>query len=130
MIWDRNGASGMPRAPRLAVVDGSLMRTLVTIFFLLALAACNGISMFGTASVVATDKTLSDHAVSYFSGKDCYTVRKETGRSYCKEDERNPTPTVHCYRNLGGVTCYEKQNPYNDRRKEIGTEGYELHKQE
>jgi hypothetical protein len=106
------------------MVDESRMRTLVTIVVLLGLAACNEISVFGTASVVTTDKTLSDHAVSYLSGKDCSTVRKETGRSYCKEDERNPTPTVHCYRNLGGVTCYDKQNPYGDRRKEVGAEGY------
>lgn len=112
------------------MVDVSRMRILVTIVSLLALAACNELSIFGTASVVATDKTLADHAVSYLSGKDCYTVRKETGRSYCKEDERNPTPTVHCYRNLGGVSCYEKQNPYGDRRKEVGVEGYEAHQQD
>lgn len=130
MIWDRNGASRKLRTPRFGMVDVSRMRTLVTIVSLLALAACNELSIFGTASVVATDKTLADHAVSYFSGKDCYTVRKETGRSYCKEDERNPTPTVHCYRNLGGVTCYEKQNPYGDRRKEVGVEGYEADQQD
>ena len=114
------------------MVDVSRMRTLLMIVFLLALGACSALSVLGTAgviataSVVATDKTLYDHAVSYFSGKDCYTVRKETGRSYCKEDERNPTPTVHCYRNLGGVTCYEKQNPYGDGRKEIGTGDYDV----
>jgi len=131
MIWDRNSER---KAPHAEIRDGGLSRTrtLVTIVIvsLLALAACNELSIFGTASVVTTDKTLADHAVSYLSGKDCYTVRKQTGRSYCKEDERNPTPTVHCYRNLGGVTCYEQQNPYGDGRKEIGAEGYEAHRQE
>ncbi len=126
MIWDRNGTSGTLRAPTLGMVDGSRMRTLVTLVSLLALTACSGFSVFSTASTVTTDKTLTDHAVSYFSGKDCYTVRKQTGRSYCKEDESNPKPTVHCYRNLGGVTCYENENPFNDRRKEIGMEGYSL----
>ena len=125
MIWVRYGVGGTLHAPRLGMVDDSRMRTLVTLVSLLALAACNGISIFDTASTVATDKTLTDHAVSYFSGKDCYTVRKQTGRSYCKEDERNPTPTVHCYRNLGGVTCYQDPDPFGDRRKEIGREAYE-----
>jgi hypothetical protein len=130
MIWNRNGASGTLRTPRFGMVDVSRMRTLAIIVCLLALAACNEISIFGTASVVSTDKTLTDHAVSYLSGKDCYTVRKETGRSYCKEDERNPTPTVHCYRNLGGVSCYDEQNPYGDRRKEVGVEGYSVQRSE
>jgi hypothetical protein len=106
------------------MVDESLMRTLVTIVVVLALSACNEFSIFGTASVVATDKTLSDHAVSYFSGKHCSTVRKETGRSYCEEDELNPTPSVHCYRDLAGVTCYKQSDPYGDRRRELGAEGY------
>lgn len=112
------------------MVDVSRMRILVTIVCLLALAACTEFSVFGTASVVTTDKTLTDHAVSYFSGKDCYTVRKETGRSYCKEDERNPAPTLHCYRNLGGVSCYDEPNPYGDRRKEVGVEGYSVQRSE
>ena len=123
MISDRYGADPDPFAPNFGMVDESRMRTLVTIVSLLALAACSELSVFGAASVVATDKTITDHAVSYFSGKDCSTVRKETGRSYCEEDELNPTPPVHCYRDLAGVTCYNQPDPYGDRRQEIGAEG-------
>ncbi|MGF1639654.1 MAG: hypothetical protein ACFCUO_01750 [Rhodospirillales bacterium] len=101
------------------------MRILLAMACLSALVACNEVSMLGAASVVTTEKTLVDHAVSYLSGKDCYTVRKDAGRSYCREDEANPPPAVHCFRDLGGVSCYAERDPFGDRRQAVGIEAYE-----
>lgn len=68
-------------------------------------------SIISAGVVMATDKTLSDHLVSYNTGKDCSTVRIEQGRSYCREDEPNPMPVVHCYQTLGDVMCYAAPDP-------------------
>jgi len=91
----------------------------------LLVAACSGVGHLAeTASVgggpyptlavvdgvtiMATDKTLLDHVVSFTSGKNCSTVRKELGMYYCEEDEPVGQRKVYCYRTLGGVSCYEK----------------------
>jgi hypothetical protein len=59
----------------------------------------------GAATLVATDKTLGDHAISAATGRDCSTARASRGESFCK-----PAPHVmaaqHCYRTLGGISCY------------------------
>ena len=68
-------------------------------------------SILSTASVMATDKTIPDHIVSYRSGKDCSTVRTEQGRTYCREDEPNPLPVAYCYRSIADVTCYAEPDP-------------------
>ena len=60
------------------------------------------------ASVVATDKTIGDHIISYSQGKNCSTVRKEKGLTYCEEDEIAEPEEVYCYRTLGNVTCYNR----------------------
>jgi hypothetical protein len=60
------------------------------------------------ASVVVTDKTLGDHLVSMYSGKDCSTIRTSKGMRYCAEDEPAPPPQPYCYRTLGKVTCYDR----------------------
>lgn len=69
------------------------------------------LSILSAAVVVGTDKSLSDHLVSYRTGKDCSTVRVEQGRTYCREDEPNPMPTMYCYPTLGDVMCYEQPDP-------------------
>jgi len=74
-------------------------------------------------AVVATDKTLSDHLISFASGKNCSTVRKEQGLYYCEEDEPKGEAQVYCYRTLGGVSCYSRprdgQNVIEDRAAPI-----------
>ncbi|MDV7340266.1 hypothetical protein RYZ26_11715 [Terasakiella sp. A23] len=78
---------------------------------MLSLSACTSNFLVGDAiSAVATDKTISDHLVSYVSRKDCSTVRTELGLSYCKEDDprMQKQAKTHCYRELGKVTCYEE----------------------
>ena len=69
------------------------------------------LNVISAAVTMGTDKTLTDHFASMKSGKDCSTVRLEQGRTYCREDEPNPMPEMHCYRSLADVTCYQVANP-------------------
>ncbi|MEG3618894.1 hypothetical protein V5T82_10550 [Magnetovibrio sp. PR-2] len=78
-------------------------------------------NVLATAVTVGTDKTVLDHIVSYSSGKDCSTVRSEQGRTYCREDEPNPTPQVHCYRSLADVTCYAAPSETRPIDERVGT---------
>jgi hypothetical protein len=77
-----------------------------------------GVAQIEGASVVVTQKPLSDHIVSFFSGKNCSTIRREKGLTYCEEDEmQSGSPRVYCYRALGGVTCYDRPDPYEGQYK-------------
>ena len=110
------------------------MRSLIVAVFGLLLASCEfyslvprpliktvgNFSIISTGVLMGTDKTLSDHWVSYNTGKDCSTVRVEQGRTYCREDEPNPIPVVHCYQTLGDVTCYSQPDPSRQLDDRIG----------
>jgi len=63
-------------------------------------------------SIINTDKTLVDHVVSLSTGRDCSTIRKIDGKSYCKKDPV-PEPPLYCYRTLASVSCYRTPDPYN-----------------
>ncbi|WP_417830031.1 hypothetical protein [Thalassospira sp.] len=67
---------------------------------------------FDVISIINTDKTLIDHAVSLSTGQDCSTIRKIDGKSYCKKDPV-PEPPLYCYRSLAAVSCYRTPDPYN-----------------
>ncbi|MDG4721210.1 MULTISPECIES: hypothetical protein [Thalassospira] len=67
---------------------------------------------FDVISIINTDKTLVDHVVSLSTGKDCSTIRKIDGKSYCKKDPVPETP-LYCYRTLAAVSCYRTPDPYN-----------------
>ena len=77
------------------------------------------------ALVMTTDKTIEDHVVSGASGKDCSTVRREQGRTYCVEDEINPAPKVTCYSSIGDVTCYSKSDENIPKEKIVGSAQYQ-----
>lgn len=99
------------------------MKTAAVMTFLLLLAACSAVpQLVGIegVSTIITDKTLTDQIVSYASGKDCSTVRKERGLTYCVEDELDPQPLVYCYRTLGRASCYDRPDPYNGRQRRLG----------
>lgn len=84
---------------------------------LLFLSACSELLITDAVSTVATDKTLGDHVVSTLSNKDCSSVRKELGMTYCKEDSHSveDDPKLHCYNELGKVTCYKHADIYSIR---------------
>ena len=72
------------------------------------------------ASVIGTGKTITDHLVSFTTGKNCSTVRKNTGHHYCEEDELAVPDNVFCYTTLGDVTCYDRPAPPRERKRIIG----------
>ena len=92
---------------------------------LLVLGAC----AYGVAegvSFITTEKSISDRAVSIYSGKDCSTVRIERGETYCAEDEVEPKVLVYCYRTLGKVSCYDRPDPYNGCQRAVGNNDHNL----
>ena len=90
------------------------------------LTTAPGMALASITSVVTTDKTFGDHAVSLATGDDCSTVAYSQGRKYCVDDSQALTaadtaiygPSGHygeigpfCYRTLGSVTCYNHPDP-------------------
>lgn len=122
MIWVWIGIEMGVRISRKSGRAGLLLIAFATV----ALAGCGNLGPYAIAdgaTVVVTDKTMIDHAISVASGKDCSVVRVEQGLRYCKEDEVVPHPVVFCYRELGDVTCYSNPDP----RQEKGPLGYNDH---
>ncbi len=100
--------------------------TLSALCMVVAVASCSDATLIEGASVIATDKTLADHAISFYSGKHCSSVRLERGLTYCVEDEKHLTPLVHCYSTLGEVTCYDRPSPYPGGQQELGSNDHNV----
>lgn len=88
---------------------------------LLALGGCTSLAVAEGASTIASGKALSDHVISFASGKDCSVVRTEQGLTYCVEDE----PLVNqerffCYQTLADVVCYSSEDPRRSEDTRIG----------
>ena len=102
------------------------MRILMAMASLMLLDACAGYGVAEGVSIISTEKSLSDHAVSIYSGKDCSTIRLERGDTYCVEDEVVPKLMVYCYRTLGKVTCYDRPDPHKGRHRRVGNNDHNL----
>lgn len=106
------------------------MRALFAAVILLLLGACSAlytpIAAVEGISAVGTGKTFSDQVVSYASGKNCSTVRSNSGRTYCEENEPNPTAKVWCYRTLGKPVCYDRPDPYQGNQRRMGDNDHNL----
>ncbi len=76
-------------------------------------------AMLASASIatfVQTDKTMTDHVVSYVSGEDCSILHTQDGGEYCRDEngavrDASVTQQTYCYRTLGGVDCYLQEDP-------------------
>ena len=77
-------------------------------------------------SIIGTEKTIFDHAISLSSGKNCSSVRREKGLHYCEEDEPEVRPNVYCYNTLARVTCYKKPDPYLNGSRILGNNDHNL----
>ena len=66
------------------------------------------------ATIVGTDKTIGDHVISFATNKNCSTIRKHLGKTYCEEDEIGRVDEVYCYRTLAKVTCYAVPAPHGE----------------
>lgn len=92
----------------------------------LFLSGCGAVVLEG-ASVMVSDKTASDHLVSWFSGKDCSVVRSDKGLEYCVEDQPPMIkPNVYCYRTLASVSCYTQPDPRRSPDQLVGQYEYNL----
>ncbi len=66
------------------------MRVLAILAVLGFLAGCSavpGVAQVQGAFVIGTDKTIEDHVISLASGKNCSSISKEKGLTYCEEVE-------------------------------------------
>jgi hypothetical protein len=65
-------------------------------------------------SLINTRKTLSDHLISWVTGKDCSTPRASREGVYCTDRPGAPPPPqqVYCYSTLARPSCYSQ--PYNE----------------
>ena len=72
------------------------------------------------AAVLSTGKTISDHIVSFSTGKNCSTVRKNLGQHYCEEDGVENPDEVFCYNTLGNVSCYASPAPHGETQSHLG----------
>ena len=105
------------------------MRSLLILVLAASLGACSPYLPFAAyegASAVGSGKTVSDHVISFASGKNCSTIRSSTGRTYCEEDEPNPTPKVWCYRTIGKAVCYDRPDPYQGNQRKMGDNDHNL----
>ena len=89
---------------------------------LLGLSACSptGTAVLagaGLVSLIYTDKTLTDHAMSQAFDEDCSVLHVEGNEPYCQKpppegDRKNRmaslAASLYCYRTLGGVSCYDR----------------------
>lgn len=90
------------------------------------LTTAPGLVMVGITTLVATDKTVSDHALSIATGHDCSIVAFSRGREYCVDtggglgqaDSALHGPSGNhrktgpfCHRTLGETTCYNRPDP-------------------
>ncbi|WP_419902444.1 hypothetical protein [Kiloniella sp.] len=92
---------------------------LASIFTLSFLSGCSPITTAASVgTLVHTDKTISDHFVSWAMAKDCSILYSSKGEAYCRDEElenglaNSWYENLYCYRNIGGVTCYE--SPYDE----------------
>lgn len=102
-------------------------RPFTALLLVAALSGCTafapgipGLAEVDALTVVGTDKTITDHVISFASGKNCSTVRREQGMHYCEEDEPTVEPAVYCYKTLARVTCYDRPDPYKEGYRKIG----------
>ncbi|MGH6662529.1 MAG: hypothetical protein ACREB6_13400 [Rhodospirillales bacterium] len=110
------------------------MRAILAVIVMAAfglLAGCSlvpGVAQVEGAFVVGTEKTLEDHIISISSGKNCSSVRKEKGLTYCVEDEIQVKPKVYCYPTLGSPTCYDRPDPHQGRQQRLDENDHNMPK--
>lgn len=87
-----------------------------------------GVAQVQGAFVIGTDKTIEDHVISLTSGKNCSTLRRERGLTYCEEDEPNINHNIYCYKTIGNVTCYDRPDPHKGRYQRVDRNDHNLAK--
>lgn len=110
------------------------MRAILAVLVMAAfglLAGCSvipGVAQVEGAFVIGTEKTIEDHIISLSSGKNCSSVRKEQGLTYCVEDEVQVKQKIFCYPTLASPTCYDRPDPHQGRHQRIDDNDHNLPK--
>ncbi len=107
------------------------VRLIIVFFYLGFVTGCSAVS--GSAplgmkqvmaidgvAVVTTGKTIKDHIISYTTGKNCSSVRRETGKNFCEEDDLSAPEEIYCYNSLGNVNCFSSPQPFGQGNKTVG----------
>ena len=84
------------------------------------ITACGSASTvyFGAATLanfVYTDKLPTDYLAEFASGQECNLLKaQKDGGPMCRDSFEHIVfePTIYCYRTLGEIACYQKQDPY------------------
>ena len=92
----------------------------------LIMGGTSGLGQIDMFTVMSTDKTLIDHAISIASGKNCSSVQLEKGDYFCEEDEPKIIQNIFCYKTLANVTCYDRPDPYKGGYQKIGSNDHNL----
>ena len=106
--------------------------SLIAILSSALLAGCDSTGALVVAgasivSIVNTEKTLTDHAVSFITDEDCSLMHSANGEPYCQDPEEAArkeaqvaadrkaeallTDPTYCYRTLGAISCYREPDP-------------------
>ena len=108
------------------VLRGRMTRIGAGMLLLLGLGACDttaGVLMAtaGIVSFVHTEKTLTDHAVSYVTKENCTLLHTANNEPYCQEPDDGTSQAeteadammaqAYCYRTLGAISCYREPDP-------------------
>ena len=104
-------------------VKSKVMPLGVLLALSLGLGACSSgtglvLATAGLVSFVHTDKTLTDHAVSMATEKNCSLLHSANNEPYCQDLEPEISAEeleaealmaqTHCYRTLGAISCYRQ----------------------
>ena len=103
-----------------------LMREGLLIMSLLFISGCSAVSgsapvsmqqvmIIDGVAVTTTGKTISDHIVSYTTGKNCSSVRRQKGQNFCEEDDLSLPEEIYCYNSIGNVSCYKSSQPFGQK---------------
>ena len=105
------------------------MRSLFILVIIGCISSCSfypPIAAVEGISAVGTGKPASDHFISFASGMNCSTIRTNTGRTYCEEQEPNPTAKVWCYRTIGKAVCYDRPDPDQGNQRKMGNNNHNV----
>lgn len=90
------------------------------------LATTEGLALLSIGTIIATDKTPTDHLATVATGQDCSSVKYSKTKKYCERTSKpeNEADTAlygqngkyegtgpFCYRTLGKINCYTQPDP-------------------
>ena len=106
----------------------STLKKLSLLSFIFLLQGCVlGTSFLGSAAIISgtsfvhTQNLPTDTIAEAVTGYDCSFVRQlKDGGTLCRNPHKEYVEAPrYCYRELGTVTCYNKEDPYNTGAKAI-----------